>query len=362
VNRAELGTKIAALIERLADGARDDAARDALLRDALQLQRDTVPAYGRMLERFGAAQADPLFWPALPTDVFRFARVAPHPESEDVAVFRTSGTTGGPRGAHHLRDLSLYDQAARVAARCALFPDAPRMQLVLLAPAAAEQPDSSLGYMLERFGEWFGRGMSTRVIARGELDVESLVRTLRSAEQQSVPVALLGTTFAFVHAEDALGSRRFALPAGSRIMQTGGLKGRARSVEQSEMLRLLGERYGIDERKIVQEYGMTELCSQLYEHTLRQAVLGLPASGRRLVCPGWVRATPVDPETLEPVSAGSEGILRIDDLANLDSVCAIQTSDRARLVDGGLELLGRAEGATPRGCSLALDHALGGGA
>lgn len=105
---------------------------------------------------------------------------------------------------------------------------------------------------------------------------------------------------------------------------------------------------------------MTELSSQLYETTLREAALGREASPRRLWFPGWVRVTLVDPQTLAPVPDGAEGLLRIDDLANVDSVCAIQTSDRARRIVDGIVVLGRAPGATTRGCSVAVDAALGG--
>jgi hypothetical protein len=358
--RRELMQRISALIAHVEAGERDDAARDALLCDVLRWQREVVPAFGRVVEQLGAGGSDPLRWPALPTDVFRVARVASHPEHEDVRVFRTSGTTGARRGSHHLRDLSLYDQAARAAARYALFPDVPRMQLVILAPTAEALPDSSLSYMLERFGSWFGHARSVHVLVDGALDAALLERTLGEAEAECVPVALLGTSFAFVHAEDALGARRFALAAGSRIMQTGGFKGRSRQVEPAAMQQLLAERYGVDERFIVQEYGMTELCSQLYESTLRDAALGYCSGPRRLFAPGWVRLTVVDPETLAPVVGDTEGLLRIDDLANLDGVCAIQTSDRARRVGDGVVVLGRAEGATLRGCSLAVDAVLGG--
>jgi acyl-CoA synthetase (AMP-forming)/AMP-acid ligase II len=171
---------------------------------------------------------------------------------------------------------------------------------------------------------------------------------------------MLGASFAFVHADDGLGARRYRLPTGSRIMQTGGFKGRSREVEPEAMLRLLAQRYGIDQRFIVQEYGMTELSSQMYETTLRDAALDHALGPRRLWLPGWLRATLVDPETLAPVRDGHEGLLRIDDLANIDSACAIQTADRARRVDDGIVVLGRALGASARGCSLALDAALGG--
>jgi hypothetical protein len=50
------------------------------------------------------------------------------------------------------------------------------------------------------------------------------------------------------------------------------------------------------------------------------------------------------------------GLLRIDDLANIGSVCAVQTSDLAQRCEGGIVLLGRAPGAVARGCSLAVEE------
>ena len=358
--RAALHARVAQLIDRLANGAQDAAARDALLRDLLRFQRTHVAAFGRSTASLAGGEPDPLRWPALPTDVFRFARVASHDPEQDVRVFRTSGTTAPARGLHPLRDLSLYDRAAHAMARHALFPDRERMKLVVLAPAAFEAPDSSLSYMLDRFGAWFGAGEPEYVLCDGALDLARLEQALHAAVRAGQPVALLGTSFAFVHAEDAFGSARFALPAGSRIMQTGGFKGRTREVAPAEMLRLLAQRFGVPEPFIVQEYGMTELSSQLYESTLRDAALGRTPGPRRLLAPGWIRVSLVDPETLAQVPAGEVGLVRIDDLANVDSVCAIQTADRGQAVEDGIVVLGRAAGATPRGCSLAIDAALGG--
>jgi hypothetical protein len=54
---------------------------------------------------------------------------------------------------------------------------------------------------------------------------------------------------------------------------------------------------------------------------------------------------------------GEVGIARVEDLANVESAWAIQTADRVQLLgDGGVRLLGRLPGATPRGCSLAIEE------
>lgn len=358
--RSVLHGRISHLIRRLADGSQDPGSRDALLDEVQVYQRRNVAAYGRLFD-----QHSPQFSaPAMPTDVFRYVRVSGHPESQDIALFRTSGTTGGQRGQHALRDLSLYDLAAKTAARYAMFPEAIAPKLIILAPPAAEAPDSSLSYMLQKFVAWFGGGQGEFVVSQNQVNVEKLTRLLRECEADGQPVALLGTSFAFVFADEALKEARFGLPPGSRIMQTGGFKGRTKTLSSREMYRVLIRRFGVPQGQITQEYGMTELSSQMYGAGLRHILLGdakeAERTARAFWVPGWVRVTPVSPETLRPVAPGETGILRIDDLANLDSVSAIQTSDRARVTNSGLELLGRAPGAVPRGCSLAIEEALGG--
>jgi len=102
---------------------------------------------------------------------------------------------------------------------------------------------------------------------------------------------------------------------------------------------------------------MTELSSQFWEAT----AVDPGAAAGVYVEPPWARVVPVDPETLRPVREGDVGIARIEDLANVDSVFAVLAQDRVRRVTGGFELLGRAPGAAPRGCSISIDEMLGGG-
>lgn len=341
-----LRARILSLIERLAHGERDDAARDALLFELFEHQRASVAPYARYAaQRLRGSICAVSDIPALPTDAFRFARIASHPEHEDALVFRSSGTTQDARSSHPFRDLTLYDAAAQTAARHALFPDRARMALLILAPHERELADSSLSYMLSRFVEWFGNDGSSHVWPVQGEELERLRRRLRDAVAADMPVALLGTSFAFVHALDAL-DERFALPAGSRIMQTGGFKGRSREIAADELRALLQRTFGVSQ--IVSEYGMTELSSQLYAH------------GDRLWAPGWTRVSVVHPETLQPLPNGEPGLVRIDDLANLDSVAFIQTADLGVLEDAGLRLLGRAPAAIARGCSITADALLGG--
>ena len=109
--------------------------------------------------------------------------------------------------------------------------------------------------------------------------------------------------------------------------------------------------------RIVNEYGMTELLSQYWEPGL-ETDGPLPIEERRHVAPPWLRTRVLDPATLEELPAGERGLLCHVDLANLGSVACVLTEDVGRLDEDGLQLFGRAEGAEPRGCSLAVEALL----
>lgn len=355
--RAALKARVLTLIDDSADGVRRDDARDALLRDLHAYQLRWVAPYARFCAQSASATS---VGRALPCDAFRFARISSRAPDDDVRRFLSSGTTQEARSEHAFADLSIYERAAEVAARYMLFREHERLELVILAPREQELPDSSLSFMLARFQAWFGVDPSDYLWPVSAERIERLVQRL--AQARSRPLALLGTSFAFVHALDLLGTRRLRLPPGSRIMQTGGFKGRSRELSPPLLRALLSEHFGVPEAWIVAEYGMTELSSQLYETTLRHALRGTPSATRRLWAPPWVRVQVVDPERQTPLPEGQEGLVRIDDAANLDSVCAVQTADLGVIEQGELVLRGRAQGAVLRGCSITAEQLLDGGA
>jgi len=296
--------------------------------------------------------------PPVPTDVFKLTRVATFEPEHDAVVFRTSGTTIGARGMHAMRDPSTYEAAAVAFGRRWLARDlTQRAAVVVLGPSPEVAPDSSLGHMCAAFVRAFGEEApadETWLVDGDTLDVVALDMRISRALRESRPMLVLATSFALVHLLDAIGEATFELPRGSRVMQTGGFKGKSREVPADELRAELARVFGIDERAIVAEYGMTELSSQFYEQTLFSDVEhGVYAE------PPWARVIPVHPETLEPVPDGEIGIAKIVDLMNVDSAVAILTQDQVRRVPNGFELLGRAPGAPPRGCSIAIDELLG---
>jgi len=192
------------------------------------------------------------------------------------------------------------------------------------------------------------------------VNLAELERAAQGARDAGEELIVLATSFALVSLLDALNGRAIAAPKQTVIMQTGGFKGKTREIAPSELRASLASTFGISDDRVVSEYGMTELTSQLYEATLPGSTLHAEQRGAAGVYfePPWLRVVPVDPVTLEPVAAGEVGIARIVDLGNVDSAIAIQTQDRVRRNDAGIELLGRTPGATPRGCSLAIEEFL----
>lgn len=344
---------------------------DDLALSIARFQAARVPALGRLVaargvDLYAARRAGEV--PAVPSDVFRMARVSAHASSLDARIFRTSGTSLGAsaRGEHAFRTTATYELGALLWGRRMLWPDRERLRAIVLSPPPSEVNDSSLGFMMDMFASSLG-GPAVFAVRDGSLDASAVVRACKDARASGDPAIVLGASFAFVHllevSEDLSGL--YSLPAGSRAMQTGGFKGRSREVDPSVLRGMIASAHSIPEAHVVGEYGMTELSSQAYEGMLAASLGALPYGWVKDARPGiyfappWMRVIPVDPASLLPVGAGDVGIARIEDLANVDSALAVQTSDLVRSVGDGFELLGRAPGAVPRGCSLAMDEMLG---
>jgi hypothetical protein len=385
---ADLVAELVALVEGHAaagpplDSPLDDDAFDRLARRVFDHQWRTNPTYRGFCEGRGAAPRKWVGWhavPAVPTRGFRDIDLVSGDLARVERTFRTSGTTSGhsgrrARGAHHVLSLDLYRRLSLPWFRANLLPDlAPtdRLRVISLIPDPTVVPDSSLSAMVGFVMDAHGDGGSGYVAHPGTgVDPEALVVAFERAARDGGPTLVMGTAFAFVHMIDSLADRQVSvtLPPDSRAMETGGFKGRSREVSRDELYEGIAGVTGLNEGRIVNEYGMTELLSQFYEPVLRNAepragsdagsASDRPVPGRRHRPPPWMRTRIVSPETLEPVEPGAVGLLQHFDLANVGSVSAVLTEDLGRMVGDGFVVLGRTPGAEPRGCSLAMEELL----
>lgn len=346
------------------DSSQSDAAFNGLAMDWFAVQFDQNVAYQQWCKRAGISPGTIARWteiPAMPTAAFKELEVTSLAAADRTSVFHSSGTTEQrpSRHFHSADSIALYEASllawfeSRVLGR-----RDEKVRLLALTPSPVSAPRSSLVHMFEtlrrEFGDersgFFGGMDDTGAWTLDSAGMEAAIR------ESSGPVLLLGTAFSYVNWIDELiaGDRRLSLPRGSRVLETGGYKGRSRTLPKAELHQLMVERLGVGPGGIVCEYGMSELSSQAYDVPHRQST---DPAARCFRFPPWARVMVVSPETGREVRDGETGLVRVFDLANLWSVSAVQTEDLAIRRGEGFELIGRASMAEARGCSLmSVDH------
>ena len=333
----------------------------ALALELFGLQFKHNPAYRKICEGRRVTPPTRSDWtqiPAVPAAVFKTLEMTSLAPAERTAVFHSSGTTEQKPGRHFHSTSSLavykaslwtWFQKNFLDGGGLRIPDCP---LIVLTPPLAQVPHSSLVHMFEAVRQKMGAAETAfvgQLAADGSwtLDFAAVVDRLASGgpTRGAQPWLLLGTAFSLVHLLDYLADERlhFILPAGSRVMETGGYKNRSRSMPKAELHALITERLGVSRENIICEYGMSELSSQAYDTGSQARVFRFPP---------WARVQIISPETGREVGEGETGLIRILDLANVFSVAAIQTEDLGVRRSEGFELVGRASLAEPRGCSL----------
>ena len=390
---------------------------DSLALELFALQFKHNAAYWKICEARGLTPGIVENWtqiPAVPTSAFKELDLTCLAPAELTAVFHSSGTTEQKPSRHFQspESLKLYEASLLPWFLENVLPDfrfpISDFRLVCLAPPPSQAPHSSLVHMFEtvrrkfsaedsafqtmrdkslpaRAGARFGvppsggrvnAELQTEVVRasaaflgtvgvsdRWTLNFDAALAALNSSLVTRHPSLLLGTAFSFVHLLDFLVERnlRFDLPAGSRVMETGGYKGRSRALPKTELHQLITEKLGVPPSHIICEYGMSELSSQAYScvtSDMWQAARNGEASCHLspVTChfrfPPWARVQIISPETGREVADGETGLIRVFDLANVFFVMAIQTEDLGIRRGEHFELIGRAQLAEPRGCSL----------
>lgn len=331
------------LTELFAEGASatvDDARFNELACGVFCHQFETNAAYRRFCEARNATPERIENWteiPPVPATAFKHLDLISGDPTQVEVEFQTSGTTRGSeaKGRHPVLSLELYRAASLPGIKSYLLPDFDHLPIVSLIPAREVQPESSLATMMDFAITAYGdEGSGAWAHPAAGVDTEGVHEVLEELTSIARPLLLAGTAFALVHFLDRSAARGWSieLPAGTRIMETGGFKGRSREVSRAELYQLIQERLGVGPEKIVNEYGMTELLSQFWEPTLQAPFASM--ADRFHVSPPWLRTRVLDPEDLGEVAPGEAGILMHFDLANLGSVSAVLTEDRGRAVPG----------------------------
>ncbi|WEG14641.1 CoF synthetase [Pullulanibacillus sp. KACC 23026] len=298
--------------------------------------------------------------PPMPIQGFKELTLTCEPVEAAEGVFMTSGTTNPEKkGCHYHPRFTTWDASMKGPYKQFVLPDREKITTFVLSPAADRNQHSSLSRYLSKSVEYFGTGKSQFFFNENGLDMEGFVSALRASEESKDPVLLIGATFSYVHILDYCRAHglKFSLPIKSRIFDTGGFKGQSREVEMEQLYEDFHSFFDVPREWCINMYGMTELCSQAYDQTIRTNLLS-GQSIRDKAGPAWFRTLVLDPNKLEPVEKGQKGVLAHFDLANWNSCLAILTEDLGYQTDNGFVLLGRVEGSEARGCSIAVDQLL----
>ena len=348
--------------------ASSDRRFNKLALELFNLQFEHNLPYRRFCESRAMNPSRVAHWseiPAIPTSAFKELELTSLPLEQRQRVFYSSGTTEQrpSQHFHSTESLAIYEASLSSWFKQHLLADqAQRLSLLSLTPSAEAAPNSSLVYMFDAIQ----RHLQEESLFAGNLsgdaswtiDYDAALDFLQRCVDRDEPLLLLGTAFNFVHFIDycAEANLCFSLPIGSRILETGGYKGRSRAVSKLELHELISKHLGVPESHILTEYGMSELSSQAYDCAIPSSPVGKRLGVRRNVrlfrFPPWARTQIISPETGRAVAGGQTGLIRVFDLANIWSVMAIQTEDLAIAREDGFELLGRAPKTESRGCSL----------
>jgi hypothetical protein len=328
----------------------DEAKWNKLAGELFAWQFAQVPAYRRLCLAHEVTPKNLTSWhdiPAVPQQLFKKTLLYAHGSVTPAAIYVTSGTTTGQPGRQHLLATDIYRAVSVEGARRAgLF--ARKVDLHFLTPSPLEARNSSLSAM---FGFWQKAMRQTSPhsrfwISKDRFEFARLRETLTAQIKVGRSIAICGTAFSFVHLIDAWADLPpLRLPHGSWLLETGGFKGRSREVSKAELYTQMGRTFSVRDDAIWNEYGMSELSSQAYAHGTN----GLHHA------PPWARVLVCDPATGREVRVGKKGLVRWIDLANTDSVLALQTLDMAERTPQGFRLIGRMARTEPRGCSLSAD-------
>ena len=301
---------------------------NALASEAFAFQSERCAPFQTFLKGIGSPSftiEQPAF---LPIELFKTHKV--FTGSEVRQTFLSSGTEASGRSTHAFADLDIYRHCS-VAHFESIYGALSNHRILALLPSYLEQGASSLVFMVNHFMRHARQDASDFFL----YDFEALKTTLNQEFEGST--LLIGVSYALLDFAETSGK----LPAGTIVMETGGMKGRKRELTREELHGQLSAAFGLSE--IHSEYGMTELSSQAYS-----------TGDGWFITPPWMKAYTTEvSDPLRQLPAGRRGCLAFIDLANRDSCAFIQTRDIGVVrEDGAFRVEGRMDRSDLRGCNL----------
>ncbi|MBN1193459.1 MAG: acyl-protein synthetase [Coriobacteriia bacterium] len=351
--RTRLGAEILEIIQAGPDGYLSDEDFNDY---AIQLFRHHYvanPIFHEYCEGRKVSPSSVDYWgdvPAVWSDAFKTHLVASFPLEQAVFAVMTGGTTSLTQRGRVFRDelgMKLILTANRVLTKHYLFPDfdeGARCRILLMAPSTKVAPSMGMAIGMEQTKEHFGTEDSAFLLKRTGIDVKALMKALRESEESGVPVALVGATAAYVYFMRSCQKKgiSFSLPAGSRVCDGGGYRGRFGPITRDEYYALVLEIFGIPANWCVNVLGEGETASNYFDDVILRTVRDMEPRERIKPAHPWSRVRCASVKDLSILPDGEIGLVQIFDLANVPTVLAVQSDDLGYTKFGGVEMAGRA--------------------
>ena len=247
--------------------------------------------------------------------------------------FHSSTTTGSDPSIHYVKDIHLYEHITQHCIYSSIGVNVKDYTWIGLLPSYLERQNASLVHMVD----YFMRSSSQKEKYFYLFDHDKLFKQLKQLKEKGEKTILMGVTFALMDFAEKYEISMDHLT----IIETGGMKGRAREPLRNEIHDLLKKK--LSPHAIGSEYGMTEMMSQAY--MLNNEYYNAPST---------VRIYPRDiTDPLKEGKYGKSACLNIIDLGNIHS-CSFLATDDVGIVKTNrqFKVMGRLETSEIRGCSL----------
>jgi len=336
--------------------SRDDMFSRLLLRSFADQYASSAP-YRDYCRKIGTAPETLTSWDEIPAVASfrhwdRLEQFYPRQQAEKLSLESRTVDLSHTRGpffpAKRLVELMRLVQLKT--ARRYLFPDVSRMKMLFFVPQPRMAPGMVMASGLERIREAFGEAGSRFLISFTGLDLKGFVKELRTAELDGQPLAILGATHGldYFMAACLKAGVGFRLPAGSRIMDSGGFMGRYGATPPEQFFRNCETVFGISRNYCVNALWICESSTVYLDTVLADVVAGSPGE-RRKIPPPWTRIQIVDPLTFRRVEPGKPGLIRLFDLSNRGMAPVVQTDKMGYETGDGFEIIGKLDRNDPQG-------------
>jgi len=271
--------------------------------------------------------------PFFPIELFKELEVKAGKWNSEL-IFYSSGTTATTRSKHHISDKKAYlDNARYIWTRH--FGPLENYTFLSLLPSYHDNPSSSLLCMVQNF---MLHGASQQEHYYLD-DFHGLQKHLDDLDEKGRETVLFGVSFALL---DYAENHRHTFVNTPLVIETGGMKKFRQEVTRTTLHERLKSCFS--GARIISEYGMTECLSQMY----CEDNIHFKYNDRMQI---WI-VDPTDPLTL--LEDGRRGRICIIDLANIDTMPFIATSDLGIRHNNGVEILGRIDASDVRGCNYLI--------